>query len=119
LTSQTIDSLSTGQSSTIKIGEVDWHSDRPLAQIGFLEKGDKLETRHVQYNGVSKDGGYHLRFNGADHEVIIKTPREFELSKFMLKPEVKDFSKFILSPMPGTLISCSKFPLFDPIAHKS
>jgi len=39
--------------------------------------------------------------------VIIRTVKEHKLSHHMLEPEVKDYSNFLLCPMPGTLISLS------------
>ena len=44
---------------------------------------------------------------GADKQCLVQSPREYELSKHMLPPKVVDTSDFVLSPMPGTLISFS------------
>lgn len=44
---------------------------------------------------------------GADMNCLIQSPREYELSKHMHEPKVIDTSHFIMSPMPGTLISYS------------
>ena len=38
----------------------------------------------------------------------MRTLEEQNLHKYMLLPEIKDNSKFLLCPMPGTLISCGK-----------
>lgn len=72
-------------------------------------ESDEGTSRFVQYLGKQPDG-FALRFNGSEHTVVIRTPREHELSKYMLKPEKKDLTKFVLSPMPGTLISLSVQP---------
>uniref|UniRef100_A0A7S2WD42 propionyl-CoA carboxylase n=1 Tax=Mucochytrium quahogii TaxID=96639 RepID=A0A7S2WD42_9STRA len=49
--------------------------------------------------------GYRLQYCGAIQDVSVYSPREYELSKHMLpKPEI-DTAKWLLSPMPGALIS--------------
>jgi acetyl/propionyl-CoA carboxylase alpha subunit len=63
----------------------------------------------IQYEGRGAEG-YKLRYLGSQQEVIVRNRREHELSVHMLPPVVKDFSKFLLCPMPGTLISCSVKP---------
>jgi propionyl-CoA carboxylase alpha chain len=35
----------------------------------------------------------------------VMTPREYELSKHMLEKKAPDFSKMLISPMPGALVS--------------
>ena len=60
----------------------------------------------VQYEGKLPEG-YRLRMNGAQHDVIVRSPREQLLSQHMLPPPVRDVSQFLLCPMPGTLISVS------------
>ena len=46
-----------------------------------------------------------MNFQGAALDVLIMTPSEYELSCYMNEPKVVDTSNFILSPMPGTLMS--------------
>lgn len=58
----------------------------------------------VQYDGRTVEG-YLLRYHGCDHEVIVRTPKQHELSQHMLPPDEKDTSQFVLCPMPGTLVS--------------
>jgi hypothetical protein len=45
------------------------------------------------------------RLNGSQQMVTIMTPFEHALSVHMLPMEIKDDSKYLLCPMPGTLIS--------------
>lgn len=98
-----------GKSERVIVSELDWHSERPIANVAFRDADQDSESQNVvQYLGHTAEG-FTLRFNGSEQEVIVRSPKEHELSRFMLKPEVKDFSKFCVSPMPGTLISCSKF----------
>ena len=49
--------------------------------------------------------GFQMRHRGADLKVIIRTPRLFELSKFMIEKTPPDTSKLLLCPMPGLVVS--------------
>ena len=52
-------------------------------------------------------GEMNIQMYGADMPCLLQSPREYELSKYMHPPKVVDTSDFVLSPMPGTLISFS------------
>ena len=97
-----------GPTERVIVSELDWHSERPLANVAFRENNDDEVRRTVQYLGHS-DEGFTIRFNGSEQQIIVRSPKEHRLARHMLPPEVKDFSKYLVSPMPGTLISCSKF----------
>ncbi len=49
-------------------------------------------------------GGYRMRHRGADLNVIIRTPRLFELSGHMLEKTAPDTSRLLLCPMPGLVV---------------
>lgn len=49
-------------------------------------------------------GEIKVQMYGADMPVLLQSPREFELSKYMHEPVAVDTSSMVLSPMPGTLI---------------
>jgi propionyl-CoA carboxylase alpha chain len=88
---------------------LDWQIESRIAYVGF-QNSEKKHDDHsgdkvFQYEGRSNEG-YRLRYRGSQQEVIVRSQLEHELSKHMLAPEVKDVSKFLLCPMPGTLISC-------------
>ena len=71
---------------------------------------EPLEEEHtVQYAGLF-DEWYRLRHKGSEQSVIIRSLREHELSSHMLPPETIDVTRYLLCPMPGTLISCSVKP---------
>ncbi len=55
-------------------------------------------------------GGYRMRHRGADLSVIIRTPRLFELSRYMLEKVAADTSKLLLCPMPGLVVSLDVAP---------
>jgi len=49
--------------------------------------------------------GFRMRHRGADLNVIIRTPRLFELSKHMIEKTPPDTSRLLLCPMPGLVVS--------------
>jgi acetyl/propionyl-CoA carboxylase alpha subunit len=93
------------QRTEVRIGSLEWEAGQYLAQVHFNLQ-DKEESSSVQYLKQTAEGLV-LRFRGCEQEIILRTPKEHAMQQYMLKPEVKDFSKFLISPMPGTLISCS------------
>lgn len=42
---------------------------------------------------------------GADADVLVMSPAEYQLACHMLEPAPLDLGDFVLSPMPGTLVS--------------
>ena len=90
--------------STVKIGketyrvESDWTPGDALANI--LVNGDQLLVKTEP-----RPAGMRLRHRGADLEVMVRTPRQFELSGFMLEKIPPDTSKMLLCPMPGLVVS--------------
>jgi hypothetical protein len=42
---------------------------------------------------------------GSDVNVMVMSRGEYELASYMKEPIPKDWGNFVLSPMPGTLIS--------------
>lgn len=95
------------------ISDFEWIDGNPLARMHFKgashDDKDKDVTRFLQYEGRGPES-YKLRYLGSQQEVIVRTVREHELSQYMLPPVVKDTSRFLLCPMPGTLISLSVSP---------
>jgi propionyl-CoA carboxylase alpha chain len=49
--------------------------------------------------------GYRLFHRGAEMEVLVVSPTAAELTRHMLEKKPPDLSKFLLSPMPGLLVS--------------
>ena len=58
-----------------------------------------------QIHGEDNVGAFEVKFNGSDVSVLVMSPEEYKLSRHMKEPKPTDTSNFILSPMPGTLIS--------------
>jgi propionyl-CoA carboxylase alpha chain len=72
------------EKSVVRISNFEWIDGAPLGRIHFKDAED---ASFVQYE-----------------------LREQELSSYMLPPAVTDTSRFLLCPMPGTLISISVVP---------
>jgi len=61
--------------------------------------------RNLQVVDQDKTGEYTIQMHGARCQILVQSPREYELSVHMKEPPVVDTSDKILSPMPGTLVS--------------
>lgn len=99
----------TAKATKVCLSDLDWSPGQSLAYAAFHnENGNEFESiaAVVQCLGSTAEGQT-LRYLGSEQEVIIRTPAEHKLSVHMLPPVVRDFSKSLLCPMPGTLISCS------------
>lgn len=92
-----------GRKKTVLIAGVDKDRSKMFLTLASADNEDTA-TRTIQIH-PSTDVGQVLQLGGAVCEVVVQTPREHELSLHMIaKPEV-DMSKFLVSPMPGSLIS--------------
>ena len=75
----------------------DWLPGKKLAN---MTAGDKNLV--IKINKIT--GGFRMRTRGADLKVLIRTPRQAELSKHMQEKLPPDTSKMLLCPMPGLLV---------------
>ncbi|SOE00500.1 acetyl/propionyl/methylcrotonyl-CoA carboxylase subunit alpha [Caenispirillum bisanense] len=76
----------------------DWTFGEPLFR-GTV-KGEEVT---VQVDALGT--GFRLFHNGAQAVAVVYTPRGADLARVMPKKEPPDLSKFLLSPMPGLLVS--------------
>ena len=75
----------------------DWLPGKKLAN---MTAGDKNLV--IKINKMT--GGFRMRTRGADLKVLVRTPRQAELSKHMQEKLPPDTSKMLLCPMPGLLV---------------
>ena len=75
----------------------DWLPGKKLAN---MTAGDK--NLAIKINKIT--GGFRMRTRGADLKVLVRTPRQAELSKHMQEKLPPDTSKMLLCPMPGLLV---------------
>ena len=62
-------------------------------------------SRVLQVHGEDEIGMLKLTMYGADADVLVLSPPEYRLACHMLEPMPLDLGDFVLSPMPGTLVS--------------
>ncbi|MET1025988.1 MAG: biotin/lipoyl-containing protein, partial [Dongiaceae bacterium] len=75
-----------------------WRLDENLFQ-------GRIDGRSVTVQ-VERDGiGYRMTYAGAQLLVLVLLPRAAELAEHMLEKTPPDMSKYLLSPMPGLLVS--------------
>ncbi len=80
-----------------------WRLDENLFQ-------GRIDGRSVTVQ-VERDGvGYRMTYAGAQLKVLVLLPRAAELAEYMLEKTPPDMSKYLLSPMPGLLVSLAVQP---------
>ena len=75
----------------------DWQPGKKLANMSAND--DKLVIKIGKLTG-----GFRMRTRGADLRVLVQTPRQAELSKYMREKVLPDTSKLLLCPMPGLIV---------------
>ena len=75
----------------------DWQPGKKLANMSAND--DKLVIKIGKLTG-----GFRMRTRGADLRVLVRTPRQAELSKYMREKLLPDTSKLLLCPMPGLIV---------------
>ena len=75
----------------------DWQPGKKLANMSA--NGNKLIIKIGKLTG-----GFRMRTRGADLRVLVRTPRQAELSKYMREKIPPDTSKLLLCPMPGLIV---------------
>ena len=76
---------------------------------GDWQPGKKLANMNANDNKLiikigKLTGGFRMRTRGADLRVLVRTPRQAELSKYMREKIPPDTSKLLLCPMPGLIV---------------
>lgn len=64
-----------------------------------------VSLQYFQVHGECETGTMSVTMYGADVDVLVMSRAEYELARLMKEPIPKDFGNFVMSPMPGTLIS--------------
>ncbi|HKW54861.1 MAG TPA: biotin/lipoyl-containing protein, partial [Stellaceae bacterium] len=65
----------------------------------------RIDGREVVAKVNPIEGGMRLRHRGADLKVSVFTPKHAELAQRMPAKQPPDLSRYLLSPMPGLLVS--------------
>lgn len=79
---------------------LDYDPSGDMAQVSLAG-----ENRALQVHEEDETGTLKLTMFGSDVNIIVMSYDEYKLSTLMKEPIPKDWGNFVLSPMPGTLIS--------------
>lgn len=97
-----------GSPQVIRLANVDWSVDDPLmlaalpdAPASAPPSEHTLRLQHVERTPE----GFKLLAYGATVDAYVRSPAAFALAGHMLPKHARDFSKVLVSPMPGTLVS--------------
>lgn len=82
----------------VKVEDAGLESDRPIVSA----KVDGVDVK-VQYFEPTTEG-YSMQYCGGNFDVVLRSARAQELSKFMIPKVQPDTSKFLASPMAGSLV---------------
>jgi propionyl-CoA carboxylase alpha chain len=114
-------------SDEAEVERLDEASGAPIGEAAWIPfKGSKLEynpehrlakvsvfgqTRTIQVLREAATGEIRMQMHGADMDILVQSPREYELSRqYMKKPHKANMANMVLSPMPGLLISYAVKP---------
>ena len=75
----------------------DWFPGKKLANMNAND--NKLVIKMSKLTG-----GFRMRTRGADLKVLVRSPRQAELSEYMQEKLPPDTSKMLLCPMPGLIV---------------
>ena len=75
----------------------DWFPGKKLANMNAND--NKLVIKMSKLTG-----GFRMRTRGADLKVLVRSPRQAELSQYMQEKLPPDTSKMLLCPMPGLIV---------------
>ena len=75
----------------------DWFPGKKIANMNA--NGNKLVIKMSKLSG-----GFRMRTRGADLKVLVRSPRQAELSEYMQEKLPPDTSKMLLCPMPGLIV---------------
>ncbi|KAL7516922.1 hypothetical protein ACHAWX_001893 [Stephanocyclus meneghinianus] len=90
----------TDESHVVELCNLDYEPSGELAQVSVGGT-----DRALQIHEEDETGSMKLTMFGFESHVMVMSLGEYELARHMKKPIPKDWGNFVLSPMPGTLIS--------------
>ncbi|KAG9303648.1 hypothetical protein G9A89_018545 [Geosiphon pyriformis] len=84
--------------------DASWPLESPLIDAHFQIPDQSDEKITVQYLDPLPVG-FRLQHLGTKFDITVYTNRQHELLKYMIEKPKRDLTKFILAPMPGSVIS--------------
>jgi propionyl-CoA carboxylase alpha chain len=110
--------VSEGKVATVECLDANGHPNQPAHTVDIGSSVDYQPARYlakITLNGHAQtiqvltqeaSGEISMQMHGAEYQVLLQSPREYQLShQYMHVPVPTDTSNMVLSPMPGLLIS--------------
>ena len=88
----------------VKVENAGLEKERPIVDARI--NGEDVQ---VQYFAPTNEG-YNMQYCGGTFDVILRSARAQELSKYMIPKVIPDTSKFLASPMAGSLVKVNVKP---------
>jgi propionyl-CoA carboxylase alpha chain len=89
-----------GETRLVEMSDLEYEPSSDLAEVTVSG-----ERRALQVHGEDETGTISITMYGSDSDVLVMSREEYELSQHMNEPKEPDLGDYVLSPMPGTLIS--------------
>lgn len=102
------DLVNKGASQTIKID--DWDIQKNTLIHTTLSINGKKEKAVLQFIGAHKEIEYDFWFREGERKLKVYSEQQFNLLKHMAPPKVVDYTKRIMSQMPGKVVSVNVKP---------
>jgi propionyl-CoA carboxylase alpha chain len=105
-----------GAPAVIRLADVDWSADAPIMFADLPDKAREAvatpsaRTLRLQHVERLAGDGMKLQLRGQLVDAYVRSRRAFDLSRHMLPKPKRDFSRVLVSPMPGTLVSLAVEP---------
>ena len=94
--------MATGETSSHSIADFNFEYS---SLINLNINGDR---RYLQFNDRKNDDiKYSFYYKGNNVDVSIYEEKQFKYEKYMAEPVNEDYSKAVMSPMPGVIVSVS------------
>lgn len=84
----------------IIIDSIEYDPTNPIVDITL-----NGSAKAIQIQTNNNEGVINTRFSGAEFDCMVMSLEEYRLSTYMNEPKPLDTSNYLLSPMPGTLVS--------------
>ena len=78
--------------------ESPWTPGQRVVEVRINDERIILQARNTA-------SGFRIHYRGARLDIYVRTPRHFELSKFMIEKPERDTSGALLCPMPGLVVA--------------
>ena len=86
------------------MNDFDFHH-QSLIKSQLETEDKKVKNCILQFYGITNELDYSWLYKGTKVKTRVYNDRQFQYKKHMAPPKVIDFSRVVLSPMPGAIVS--------------